>query len=72
MKEVLLLRMLVKKVIEGLKGALPLSLKASLLDRREPLKKQLHPLLGPCWRKGLLMPEGPFHLFLGILKSHLS
>lgn len=39
MKEVLMLRMLVKEVVEGLKGPLPLRLKASLLDRREPLKK---------------------------------
>ena len=28
--------------------------------------------LGPYWWKSLSIPEGPFHVFLSILKSHLS
>lgn len=67
-----MLRLLVKEVVEGLKGPLPLRLKASLLDRREPLKKRLCHLLGPYWWKGFVDARGPFNLSLGILKPHLS
>lgn len=65
-------KMLVKQMIEELKRPTSLCLKASLLDYRYPLKKQLcYP--EPYRRKGLSISEGTLTCsWLGVLKSHLN